>query len=71
MIRALTGYSTRHPWKVIALWAVLGVVLSALAPTLIARVTQHRTGNFGCRCVLRAMAGRASWECSWEGETLG
>lgn len=46
MIRALTGYSTRHPWKVIALWAVLGVVLSALAPTLIARVTQHRTGDF-------------------------
>ncbi|MET9660049.1 MMPL family transporter [Streptomyces sp. NPDC006510] len=46
MIRALTGYSTRHPWKVIALWAVLGVVLSALAPTLIGRVTQHRTGDF-------------------------
>ena len=46
MIRALTGYSTRHPWKVIALWAVLGVVLSALAPTLIARVTQHQTGDF-------------------------
>ncbi|MGP8298941.1 MMPL family transporter [Streptomyces inhibens] len=46
MIRALTGYSTRHPWKVIALWVVLGVVLSALAPTLIARVTQHQTGDF-------------------------
>ncbi|MCX4967473.1 MMPL family transporter [Streptomyces sp. NBC_00654] len=45
MIRALTGYSTRHPWKVIALWAVLGVVLSALAPTLIAGVTQHRSGD--------------------------
>ncbi|MER5772253.1 MMPL family transporter [Streptomyces sp. NPDC001985] len=46
MIRALTGYSTRHPWKVIALWAVLGVALSALAPTLISRVTQHQTGDF-------------------------
>ncbi|MFG2226563.1 MMPL family transporter [Streptomyces sp. NPDC048644] len=46
MIRALTGYSTRHPWKVIALWAVLGVALSALAPTLIARVTQHQAGDF-------------------------
>ncbi|QNE73485.1 MMPL family transporter [Streptomyces finlayi] len=46
MIRALTGYSTRHPWKVIALWAVLGVALSALAPVLIARVTQHQTGDF-------------------------
>ncbi|MFI6847571.1 MMPL family transporter [Kitasatospora sp. NBC_00085] len=46
MIRALTGYSTRHPWKVIALWVVLGVVLSALTPTLLARVTQHQTGDF-------------------------
>lgn len=46
MIRALTGYSTRHPWKVIALWAVLGVVLSALAPALIGRVTQNQTGDF-------------------------
>ncbi|TXS80589.1 MMPL family transporter [Streptomyces sp. sk2.1] len=46
MIRALTGYSTRHPWKVIALWAVLGVVLSALAPKLIGRVTQNQTGDF-------------------------
>ncbi|MEU3503384.1 MMPL family transporter [Streptomyces hundungensis] len=46
MIRALTGYSTRHPWKVIALWAVLGVALSALTPTLFARVTQNQAGNF-------------------------
>ncbi|MFI6474102.1 MMPL family transporter [Streptomyces sp. NPDC050516] len=46
MIRALTGYSTRHPWKVIALWAVLGLALTALAPTLFARVTQNQTGNF-------------------------
>ncbi|MGW2816422.1 MMPL family transporter [Streptomyces sp. NPDC001415] len=46
MIRALTGYSTKHPWKVIALWAVLGLALTALAPTLFARVTQNQTGNF-------------------------
>ncbi|MEV0535933.1 MMPL family transporter [Kitasatospora sp. NPDC050463] len=46
MIRALTGYSTRHPWKIIALWGVLGVVLIGLAPTLIARVTQSQTGDF-------------------------
>ncbi|MER8187767.1 MMPL family transporter [Kitasatospora sp. NPDC094015] len=46
MIRALTRCSTRHPWKVIALWVVLGVALAGLAPMLIARVTQHQTGDF-------------------------
>ncbi|MBB4948899.1 RND superfamily putative drug exporter [Kitasatospora gansuensis] len=46
MIRALTGCSIRNPWKVIALWAVLGLALTALAPTLMARVTQHQTGDF-------------------------
>ncbi|MER6949112.1 MMPL family transporter [Nonomuraea sp. NPDC000554] len=46
MIRALTGYSTRRPWKVIALWAVLGVALSALTPTLFDRVTQNQAGDF-------------------------
>ncbi|GAA3487262.1 MMPL family transporter [Streptomyces cremeus] len=46
MIRTLTGYATRNPWKVIALWAVLGIVLSALIPTLMSRVTQHRTADF-------------------------
>jgi RND superfamily putative drug exporter len=46
VIRALTRYSTRRPWKVIALWAVLGVALSALTPTLLDRVTQSRTGDF-------------------------
>ncbi|WP_167154684.1 MMPL family transporter [Streptomyces sp. MBT27] len=46
MIRALTGFSTRHPWKVIALWVVLGVALSALTPTLFARVTQNQAGDF-------------------------
>ncbi|TCO59669.1 MMPL family transporter [Actinocrispum wychmicini] len=46
MIRALTGYSTRHPWRVITAWLVLGVALIALTPTLIARVTQHQAGDF-------------------------
>ncbi|BFV58949.1 MMPL family transporter [Kitasatospora sp. CMC57] len=46
MIRALTGCSTRNPWKVIGLWAVLGFILIALAPTMTARVTQHQTGDF-------------------------
>ncbi|MEV0276780.1 MMPL family transporter [Streptomyces sp. NPDC050610] len=46
MIRALTRYSTKHPWKVIVIWVVLGVALSALAPGLMSRVTQSRTGDF-------------------------
>ncbi|MFJ9946738.1 MMPL family transporter [Kitasatospora sp. NPDC091207] len=46
MIRALTGCSTRHPWKTIALWGVLGFVLIGLAPTLLGRVTQSQTGDF-------------------------
>ncbi|WP_326767236.1 MMPL family transporter [Streptomyces sp. NBC_01591] len=62
MIRALTGYSTRHPWKVIALWAVLGIVLSALTPTLIGRVTQHRTGDFLPRSYDSAAALRIAQE---------
>ncbi|MFI1017962.1 MMPL family transporter [Streptomyces sp. NPDC020965] len=62
MIRALTGYSTRHPWKVIALWAVLGIVLSALAPTLIPRVTQHQTGDFLPRAYDSAAALRIAQE---------
>ncbi|CAM5675116.1 hypothetical protein [Streptomyces canarius] len=46
MIRALTGFSTRHAWKVIALWAVLGLALGALSPMLLGRVTQSQTGDF-------------------------
>ncbi|WP_244809684.1 MMPL family transporter [Streptomyces sp. So13.3] len=46
VIRALTGFSTRNPWKVIAVWAVLGIVLTALSSTLIYRVTQNQTGDF-------------------------
>ncbi|GHG61986.1 MMPL family transporter [Streptomyces griseocarneus] len=46
MIRALTGFSTRNPWKVIALWAVLGIFLTALSQALIYRVTQTQSGDF-------------------------
>ncbi|MFF7452996.1 MMPL family transporter [Kitasatospora sp. NPDC008115] len=46
MIRALTGFSTRNAWKVIALWAVLGVGLGVLGPMLLGRVTQSQTGDF-------------------------
>ncbi|MFD4905162.1 MMPL family transporter [Kitasatospora purpeofusca] len=46
MIRALTRFSTRNAWKVIALWAVLGVGLALLSPMLISRVTQSQSGDF-------------------------
>lgn len=46
MIRALTGYSTRNPWKVITLWVVLGISLALLSPMLLDRVTQSQTGDF-------------------------
>ncbi|MFF2546461.1 MMPL family transporter [Kitasatospora sp. NPDC058063] len=46
MIRALTGFSTRHAWKVIAVWAVLGMGLSVLAPMLMSRVTGSQSGDF-------------------------
>ncbi|WP_369185390.1 MMPL family transporter [Streptomyces sp. Y1] len=46
MIRALTGFATRHAWKVIALWGVLAVGLGLLGPVLMPRVTQSQTGDF-------------------------
>ncbi|WP_328603246.1 MMPL family transporter [Amycolatopsis sp. NBC_00345] len=46
MIRALTGYSTRRPWRVIAAWVLLGAALIALTPTVLARVTQHQSADF-------------------------
>lgn len=46
MIRALTGYSTRRPWRVIAVWVLLGAALIALTPTMLARVTQHQSADF-------------------------
>ncbi|MFH8880552.1 MMPL family transporter [Streptomyces californicus] len=46
MIRALTGFSTRHPWKVIALWSVIGVFLAVVAGALMPRAMQAQTGDF-------------------------
>ncbi|WP_328622668.1 MMPL family transporter [Streptomyces sp. NBC_00354] len=46
MIRALTGFATRSPWKVIALWAVLGIATSILGQAFVFRVTQPGTGEF-------------------------
>jgi RND superfamily putative drug exporter len=46
VIRALTGFSTRHAWKVIAVWAVLGVALTGVAPVLFAKVTGSSAADF-------------------------
>lgn len=46
MIRALTAFATRSPWKVIALWAVLGIALTILGQALVFRATQASTGEF-------------------------
>ncbi|MFF3859453.1 MMPL family transporter [Streptomyces sp. NPDC002209] len=46
MIRALTGFATRSPWKVIALWAVLGIATTILGQAFVFRVTQPSTGEF-------------------------
>ncbi|MET9698540.1 MMPL family transporter [Streptomyces sp. NPDC006529] len=46
MIRALTGFSTRNPWKVIAVWAVLGIALTFLNQALVYRVTGAQPGDF-------------------------
>ncbi|GAA1214288.1 MMPL family transporter [Kitasatospora nipponensis] len=46
MIRALTGFSTRNPWKVITAWILLGISLAVLGQALMFRVTQTGTGDF-------------------------
>ncbi|MGW7347701.1 MMPL family transporter [Streptomyces sp. NPDC054854] len=46
MIRALTGCSTRNPWKVIALWAVLGIALAIMGQVFVFRATQTGNGDF-------------------------
>lgn len=46
MIRALTAFATRSPWKVIALWAVLGIALTILGQALVFRATQPSAGAF-------------------------
>ncbi|MFK8905983.1 MMPL family transporter [Streptomyces sp. YS-3] len=46
MIRALTGFSTRNPWKVILVWSVVGLFLALLGQSLLFRVTQSQSGDF-------------------------
>ncbi|AZM92510.1 MMPL family transporter [Streptomyces sp. W1SF4] len=46
MIRALTGCSTRNPWQVIALWAVLGIGLTILGQVFVFRATQPGDDGF-------------------------
>ncbi|MEU9858286.1 MMPL family transporter [Streptomyces sp. NPDC047974] len=46
MIRALTGFSTRRPWRVIAVWGVLGVFLTIMGQALVFRVTQTDSAGF-------------------------
>lgn len=46
MIRALTGFSTRNPWKVIAAWTVVGVFLTMLGQALVYRASQTQAGDF-------------------------
>ncbi|MFJ6793397.1 MMPL family transporter [Streptomyces sp. NPDC091268] len=46
MIRALTGFATRSPWKVIAGWAVLGIALTLLGQALVFRATDSSAGDF-------------------------
>ncbi|MFE5831195.1 MMPL family transporter [Streptomyces sp. NPDC056508] len=46
MIRALTGFSTRRPWRVIAVWAVVGVFVSIMGQVLVFRVTHTDSTGF-------------------------
>ncbi|MGW1365383.1 MMPL family transporter [Streptomyces chartreusis] len=46
VIRTLTRFATRNPWKVIALWATLGICLTILSQVLIYRVTEPQSGDF-------------------------
>ncbi|MFJ5707221.1 MMPL family transporter [Streptomyces sp. NPDC093105] len=46
MIRALTGFSTRRPWRVIAVWAVVGVFVALMGQALVFRVTHTDSAGF-------------------------
>ncbi|MEU7062288.1 MMPL family transporter [Streptomyces sp. NPDC046161] len=46
MIRALTGFATRSPWKVILVWAVLGIALAVAGQAFVPRATEASTGEF-------------------------
>ncbi|MFD8203042.1 MMPL family transporter [Streptomyces sp. NPDC059701] len=46
MIRSLTGFSTRRPWRVIVVWAVVGIFVTLMGQTLVFRVTQTDSAGF-------------------------
>ncbi|MGW9438745.1 MMPL family transporter [Streptomyces sp. NPDC055607] len=46
MIRALTGFSTRRPWRVIVVWAVVGVFVALMGQALVFRVTHTDSAGF-------------------------
>ncbi|MFJ8695083.1 MMPL family transporter [Streptomyces roseolilacinus] len=46
MIRALTGFSTRRPWRVIVVWAVVGVFVAIMGQALVFRVTHTDSAGF-------------------------
>ncbi|MFJ7169356.1 MMPL family transporter [Streptomyces globosus] len=46
MIRALTGFSTRRPWRVIVVWAVLGIFVTLVGQALVFRVTHTDSAGF-------------------------
>ncbi|WP_411075874.1 MMPL family transporter [Streptomyces sp. cmx-4-7] len=46
MIRALTGFSTRRPWRVIAVWAVVGIFVTLMGQALVFRVTHTDSAGF-------------------------
>ncbi|MEV4194873.1 MMPL family transporter [Streptomyces toxytricini] len=46
MIRAVTGFSTRRPWRVIVVWAVLGIFVALMGQALVFRVTHTDSAGF-------------------------
>ncbi|WP_284581598.1 MMPL family transporter [Streptomyces sp. 2P-4] len=46
MIRSLTGFSTRRPWRVIVVWAVLGIFAALVGQALVFRVTHTDSAGF-------------------------
>ncbi|MFI9152386.1 MMPL family transporter [Streptomyces sp. NPDC053367] len=46
MIRSLTGFSTRRPWRVIVVWAVVGIFVTLMGQTLVFRVTDTDSAGF-------------------------
>ncbi|MGW1108479.1 MMPL family transporter [Streptomyces sp. NPDC002540] len=46
MIRTLTAFGTRHAWKVIIVWTLLGLTLTMVSQGLVHRVTDSRFADF-------------------------